>query len=87
MTIFKLHLEKTSFLQFAYAKTKAQNSAADQHVCFCYIDSTSPLLPISKSKVSSLKPSSVAVQPGLCQCCSETPLTDFFRDTAHFVCL
>ena len=36
---------------------------AEQCLCFRYIDSTIPLLP--KSEISSLKPSSVAVQPGL----------------------
>ena len=46
------------------------NCKADQHLCFCYTDSTIPLL--SKSKISSLKPSSVTVQPCLCwnpNCC------------------
>ena len=37
--------------------------------------STIPLL--SKSEISSLKPSSVAVQPGLCGLWSETPKTAF----------
>ena len=46
------------------------NREADQRLCFCYIDSTIPLL--SKSDISSLLPSSVAVQPGLCQTMSET---------------
>ena len=36
---------------------------ADQHLCFRYIGSAIPLL--SKSEISSLYPSSVAVQPGL----------------------
>ena len=40
------------------------NREADQRLCFRYIDSTIPLL--FKSEISSLKPSSVAVQPGLC---------------------
>ena len=35
---------------------------ADQRLCFRYIDSTIPLL--SKSEISSLDPSTVAVQPG-----------------------
>ena len=35
---------------------------ANQRLCFRYIDSTFP-----KSEISSLLPSSVAVQPGLCQ--------------------
>ena len=44
---------------------------ADQRLCFRYTDSTIPLL--HKSEVSSLQPSSVAVQPGLCLTWSETP--------------
>ena len=48
---------------------------ADQRFCFCYIDSTIPLLP--KSEISSFLPSSVAVQPGLCRTWSETPKTGF----------
>ena len=36
--------------------------AADQHLCFGYIDSIILLLP--KSEISSLKPSCVAAQPG-----------------------
>ena len=39
------------------------NREADQRLCFRYTDSTIPLL--LKSKISSLQPSSVAVQPGL----------------------
>ena len=51
------------------------NCAADQRLCFCYMDSTIPLL--SKSKISSLLPYSMAVQPGLCRTWSETPKTGF----------
>ena len=43
---------------------------ADQRLCFRFIDSTIPLL--YKSEISSLLPSSVAVQPGLCWTWSET---------------
>ena len=39
------------------------NREADQRLCFRYIDSTISIL--SKSKISSLYPSSVAVQPSL----------------------
>ena len=46
------------------------NREADQRLCFRYIDSTIPLL--SKSEISSIYPSSVAVQPGLCRTMSET---------------
>ena len=48
---------------------------ADQHLCFRYIYSMIPLL--SKSEISSLQPSSVVVQPGLCRTWSETPKTGF----------
>ena len=51
------------------------NREADQRLCFRYSDSTIPLLP--KSKIPSLQPSSVAVQPGLCGTWSETPKTGF----------
>ena len=46
------------------------NREADQRLSFSYTDSTIPLLP--KSEILSLKPSSVAVQPGLCRTRSET---------------
>ena len=51
------------------------NREADQRLSFRYKDSTIPLLP--KSEISSLNPSSVAVQPGLCRTWSETPKTVF----------
>ena len=41
------------------------NRAADQHICFHYIDSTIPLL--HKSEISTLMPSSVVAQPALCR--------------------
>ena len=53
------------------------NCKADQRFCFHYTDSTIPLL--SKSKISSLLPSSVLVQFVLCQTCSETTLLVFSR--------
>ena len=52
-------------------------SLADQRLCFRYTDSTIPLL--LKSEISSVQPSSVVVQPGLCRTWSETPKTGFFR--------
>ena len=51
------------------------NREADQRLCFRYTDSTIPLLP--KSEISSLFPSSVVLQPGLCRTWSETPKTGF----------
>ena len=53
------------------------NCAADQRLCFRYIDSTIPIL--SKSEISSPQPSSVGLQPGLCQTWSETLKTGFLR--------
>ena len=46
------------------------NREADQRLCFRYTDSKISLLP--KYNISSLQPSSVAVQPGLCGTWSET---------------
>ena len=53
------------------------NCEADQRLCFRYTDSTISLL--SKSKISSLCPSSVTVQPGLCQTWSGPKLLVFSR--------
>ena len=41
------------------------NCEADQRLCFCYSDSTIPLLLIAK--ISSFQPSSVAAQADLCR--------------------
>ena len=49
--------------------------AADQRLCFRYINNSIHLL--SKPKFSSLKTSSVAVQPSLCQKWSGISKTDF----------
>ena len=54
---------------------------ADQRLCFRYTDSTIPLLP--KSEISSLQPSSVAVQPGLCRTRSETRTLVFSRTGSY----
>ena len=56
------------------------NCEADQRLCFRYTDSTIPLL--SKSEISSLWPSSVAEQPGLCQTWLETLVEDKF---SHYI--
>ena len=58
------------------------NREADQRLCFRYMDSTISLLP--KFQISSLQPSSVAVQPGLCGTWSETPKTGFL--TTRLIC-
>ena len=56
------------------------NREADQLLCFRYTDSTTPLLP--KSEISSVQPSSVDVQPGLCRTWSETPKTSFLTTSS-----
>ena len=53
------------------------NPKADQHLCFRYSDSAIPLL--LKSEISSLLPSSMVLQPGLCQAWLETLKTGFLR--------
>ena len=59
------------------AEQLSGNCAAIMCLCFRYIhvDSTIPLPP--KSEISTIYPSSVVVQPGLCRTWSETPETDF----------
>ena len=57
---------------------------ADQRLSFRYTDCTIPLLSLlSKSKISSLWPSSGRVQPGLCRACSETTLLVY--EAAHIL--
>ena len=51
------------------------NCEADLRLCFHYTDSAVPLL--FKSKISSLYPSSVTAQPGLCRTWSEPILLVF----------
>ena len=56
---------------------------ADQRLCFRYMASTTPLL--SKSEISILQPSCVAVQPGLCRTWSETPKTGFLTTRLKYL--
>ena len=65
------HHEKTRFLPMR----KQRRRSADQHLCFCYMDSTIPLL--LKSKITGFWPFSVAALTGLCQTWLETPKTGF----------
>ena len=51
------------------------NCAADLRLCLRYVDRTMPLLP--KSKIASLLPSSVAVQPDFYQIWFESPKASF----------
>ena len=60
---------------FAYAKTKTHYREADQRLCFCHKVRTIHLLP--KFEISSLFPSSLAEQLGLCWSWSEIPKTSF----------
>ena len=69
------HHKKTCICGNKDADKLRGNRAADQRLCFRYTDSTIPIL--SKSKVSKLLPSSVAVQPSLCRTWSETQKTGF----------
>ena len=59
-----------------------RNCEADQRLCFRHMDSTIPLP--SKSKISSLEPSSVTVQPSLCRTRSEPKLLVFSRTGSYF---
>ena len=57
------------------------NREADQRLCFRYIDSTIP--PLSKSEISSLMPSCVAVQPSLVSDLVGNPEDRFSHNEAH----
>ena len=57
------------------------NREADQRLCFRFTDSTIPLL--LKYKISSLYPSSVTVQAGLCRTWSEPKLLVFSRTGSY----
>ena len=59
------------------------NREADQRLCFRYTDSTIPLLP--KSEISSISPSSLIVQSGLCGTWSETPKTGFLTTRLNYL--
>ena len=82
--LFEPRHEKTGFCicENKDADQLRGNREADQRLCFRYTDSTIPLL--SKSEISRFQPSSVAVQRGLCQTCSETPKTGFLRTRLNF---
>ena len=58
--------------RFVYAEAKTQISFAVIAKLISALDSTIP--PLSNYKISSLKPSPVAVQPGLCQTWSKSTL-------------
>ena len=51
------------------------NCTADQHLCFCSIDST--MLPLSEPEISSFELFTVAVQPGLYWSWSDTQIVNF----------
>ena len=60
------------------------NREADQCLCFRYIDSIIPVLP--NDEISSLQPSSVTAQPGLCRTWSEISKTGFLTTRLIFLC-
>ena len=59
------------------------NCEVDQRLCFRYTDSTGTIPLLSKSKIASLLPSSVTVQPGLCRTGSEPKLLVFSRTSSN----
>ena len=62
---YEIRHEKTGFLHMRKQADQLRgNREADQRLCFRYADISTPLCP--KSEISSLQPSSVVVQPGLC---------------------
>ena len=69
-SIFSLSSENLLFAYTCIWENKCTDQlrgklATDQHLCFCYLDGTIPLL--SQSKISIVLPSFVVVQLGLCQ--------------------
>ena len=68
---------------FCICKTKGTDQLSGNCLCFLYKDSTIRLL--SKSKISSLKPSSVLVQFELCRSCLETTLLVISWDGSNVV--
>ena len=60
-----------------------KDTEADLRLCFRYTDSTIPLL--HRSKITSLKPSSVAVHTGLCWTWSETRKTCFLTTRLNYI--
>ena len=59
------------------------NRKADQRLCFPYTDRDSTISLLPKYEITSLYPSSVAVQPGLCRTWSETREDRFSHNEAH----
>ena len=64
------------------------NCTADQCLCFHLIGTCSSIpFILSKSEISNLLPSSVVVQPGLCQTWLEPWKAIFLHDAAHLTAL
>ena len=63
-------------------KQRRRNHEADQRLCFRNTVRTIHLLP--KFEISSLFPSSVAEQPGLCWTLSDTPKTGFLMTGLNY---
>ena len=79
--------EKTGFLPICENKGADQLCSyctADQHLCFCYPDSTIP--PLVIPKMLRFQHHSVAAQPGLCKTWSETPKTGFLASQLKSHC-
>ena len=74
--------EKTGFLHMRKQRRRSAAQLISAFV-FRYTDSTTPLLP--KSEISSILPSCVVVQPGLCRTWSEIPEDRFSHNEAYII--
>ena len=86
IALYEPRREKTGYFCICENKDADQlrgNREADQRLCFRYTNNT--ILLLSKSEISSLKLSSVAVQPGLCRTRSETPKTGFLTTRLIYI--
>ena len=71
-------------LNYCMSKNKdtdqlCSSCTADQHLCFCLMDSTINLLLKYEYLISSFQPTSMTIQPSLCQNWSETGKTCFLE--------
>ena len=82
MLLIKQRHEITWFLQIRKQRCRSVNRAADQRLCIRYMDSAIPFL--FKSEVSSLYPSSAAVQLGLCRTWSDSLKAGFLAARPNY---
>ena len=86
-TLIEPHNDKTGFCLYKNKDTDQLCSpcTADKHLGFRYTNSTIPFL--LKSEISSLKPTSVNVQAGLCRTWSEAQKTGFLASQPISSCI